>query len=59
MEKHWKEPAEVAARLAAVRDALLALPDWEPAAVEAALRAHGGGASAWASASSSTPCASR
>src|SRR5690606_32688979 len=37
-EKHWKEPAEVAARLRGVREALEALEAWEPEAVEGALR---------------------
>jgi glutamyl-tRNA synthetase len=39
VEKHWKDPAEVAPRLVAVRDALAALPEWEGEALEAALRA--------------------
>jgi len=36
--KHWKDP-ETSARLSVVRDALDAVEAWEPAAIEAALRA--------------------
>ncbi|HEX2092110.1 MAG TPA: glutamate--tRNA ligase [Longimicrobiaceae bacterium] len=36
--KHWKDTGEVAARLAAVWEALAAVEPWEPAALEAALR---------------------
>jgi glutamyl-tRNA synthetase len=39
VEKYWKEPQDVAARLTAVKERLLALPEWEPEAVEATLRA--------------------
>ncbi len=37
--KHWKDPAEAAARLETVRALLAGLEPWEPAAVEAGLRA--------------------
>jgi glutamyl-tRNA synthetase len=39
VEKHWKNPAEVAGRLERVGAALQAVPEWTPASVEAALRA--------------------
>jgi glutamyl-tRNA synthetase len=38
MEKHWKDSAETAERLRAVLAALEALPDWNAAEIEAALR---------------------
>lgn len=38
VEKHWKDSAEVAARLRAVRDTLLGLEDWTPEEIESALR---------------------
>ncbi|CAN5767995.1 glutamate--tRNA ligase [soil metagenome] len=38
VEKHWKDPAETAARLRAVGNALAALEDWTPAAIEESLR---------------------
>ncbi|MDQ8177104.1 MAG: glutamate--tRNA ligase, partial [Gemmatimonadota bacterium] len=37
--KQWKEPAVVRPLLAATRETLAALPAWEPAAMEEALRA--------------------
>jgi glutamyl-tRNA synthetase len=37
--KHWKDPAEAAARLDTVRALLAGLEPWEPQAVEAGLRA--------------------
>ena len=37
--KHWKDAAETSARLGTVRDALAGVDPWEPAAIEAALRA--------------------
>jgi glutamyl-tRNA synthetase len=37
--KQWKDRPATAELLAGVRDALAALPDWEPAAMEEALRA--------------------
>ena len=36
--KHWREGAEVAARLEALRAALVALPSWDEAALETVLR---------------------
>jgi glutamyl-tRNA synthetase len=38
MAKHWKDRSQARAILGAVRDALAALPAWEPAAMESALR---------------------
>lgn len=38
VEKHWKDPAEVVPRLEAVRDTLARLEEWNPSAIEAALR---------------------
>jgi glutamyl-tRNA synthetase len=37
--KHWKDAGETAARLAAVREALAGVEPWEPAEIEAGLRA--------------------
>jgi glutamyl-tRNA synthetase len=37
--KHWKDAAETSQRLETVRDALAGVDPWEPAAIEAALRA--------------------
>jgi glutamyl-tRNA synthetase len=36
--KHWKDAAEVAPRLVAVREAIARVEPWEPAAIEQALR---------------------
>jgi len=39
VRKHWKDPAEVRARLAALRQRLAAAPAWDEATLEAELRA--------------------
>ncbi|MBI4546119.1 MAG: glutamate--tRNA ligase [Gemmatimonadetes bacterium] len=38
VQKHWKEPAQVRARLAALRDRFQALPAWDEASLESELR---------------------
>jgi glutamyl-tRNA synthetase len=39
VEKHWQDPEAVAERLVAVRERLLAVPEWTPMEIEATLRA--------------------